>query len=187
MAHYELTLLRKTEIEDTLLAMMQEIPCEQITVKNLTDKLTIARKTFYHYYSSKQACLESLIDRIILECNLQRMALPQNTLLEDIYREQLLFWMQHRAFLTVIIRDNLSSLLIERIQQYIQQEDTEFLIRLNTAELSCDEDILLYYISGQVSLLLKWCREDFSCPMEEMVRKIIRLSYKPLLSGVPEP
>lgn len=187
MAHYDLTLLRKTEIEETLLAMMQEIPYGQITVKNLTDKLTIARKTFYHYYSSKQLCLESLIDRIILDSNLYLIALPQNARLEDLYRAQLQFWMDHRTFLTVIIRDNLSSLLIERITLSILREDSVFLTRLSTRTLACDEDVLFYYISGQISLLLKWCAEGFPRPLEEMVQKILRLSYEPLLSREPEP
>lgn len=181
MAHYDLTLLRKAEIEETLLSMMQEVPYEQISVKSLTDKLTIARKTFYHYYPSKQACLESLIDRIILECNLHLMTLPETTSLEDLYRERLHFWIAHKPFLDAVIRNDLRTLLVERILLCVFREDNTLPLYLSTEELACDEDVLFYYISGQVCLMLKWCAEGFTRPIDEMVRKNLRLVHQPLL------
>jgi len=182
MTTYDLNHLRKIEIEETLLNMMQDVSYEQITVKSLTDRLTIARKTFYHYYPSKQACLESLIDRIILDCNLQLMVLPKSDDPEPLYRAQLLFWIQHQPFLNAIIRNSLHGLLVERVLYCIQTEGDAFLTRLNTKALACDEDVLFYYVSGHISMLLKWCSESFSRPVEEMVQKSLRLMYEPLLS-----
>ena len=58
---------RKEEIESCLLDIMQTMAYEDITVKDLAEKMNIARKTFYHYFPSKKACLESMMDRIIAE------------------------------------------------------------------------------------------------------------------------
>lgn len=182
MAYFEQNLLRKKEIEEALLTLMQEIPYEQIAVKSLTEQLQLARKTFYHYFPSKYACLESLMDRIIQECSLVIMTQPKNISAEDVCRERLHFWMRNRNFLEIVIRNGLAELLVERTMAYILREDKLVCRQLSTEAVPCDNDILYYFISGQIRQILKWCREDFSCPMDEMVRKQMRLMYEPLLS-----
>lgn len=52
---------------------------------------------------------------------------------------------------------------------------------LATADMPCDEDILLFYISGQIHVLMNWCRRDFDTPVPEMVHKFLRLLHIPLL------
>lgn len=181
MAYYDLNLQRKQEIENHLLALMQETPYDQIPVKALTDHLQIARKTFYHYFHNKQACLESLMDRLILESNLSLIALPQNATQQDLYRERLLFWIRKKDFLDTVRRNSLSALFVQRAMLYIRQEDNSIQSRLSTQSLSGDEDVLYFYVSGQMHLMLKWCREDFSRPLEEMVQISLRLAREPLL------
>ena len=182
MAYYDLSLQRKQEIENNLLALMQDTPYDQIPVKALTDHLQIARKTFYHYFHNKQACLESLMDRLILESSLSLVTLPENSGSLDVYRALLGFWIRNRAFLEAIHRNNLTTLFTERAMQYILQEDHTILARLSGGAPSWDEDVLYYYISGQVCLILKWCREGFTRPLEEMARISLRLALEPMLS-----
>ena len=67
MAFTELSLRRQEEIEAALLELMHSIPYQQITVTDLTKQLGIARKSFYYYFPSKEACFESLADRLIQE------------------------------------------------------------------------------------------------------------------------
>lgn len=182
MAYFDYQLQRKQEIEETLLELMLDTAYEQISVKSLTDQLQIARKTYYHYFSNKQACLESLMDRLILESNLQLIMLPENAAFYDVYACYMSFWIDHKVFLDAVIRNNLASLFVKRMMLYLSHEDKNIQIQLNTAELSCDEDVLFYYICGQVHLLLKWCSEGFTLTLDEMVRKILRLVHEPLLS-----
>ena len=186
MAKYDLSLQRKQDIENNLLALMQEVPYDRIPVKDLTDSMQIARKTFYHYFHNKQACLESLMDRMILESSLGFVLVPRNAGLEEIYRERLLFWMRNRSFLEAILRNGLSFLFIDRAIAYVLREDRAMLNRLTTKNLSFDEDVLYGYISGQVCLILKWCREGFTRPLEEMVQISLRLALEPLLNRETE-
>ncbi len=181
MAYYDLGLQRKQEIENNLLAIMEETPYDRISVKDLTDNLQIARKTFYHYFHNKQECLESLMDRLITESNLALVSLHKHTGSRKIYTEQLLFWIRNRAFLEAVLRNNLSFILMNRAMLYVCREKNSFLNRLSTNDLSCDEDILYAYIASQVCLILKWCREGFSRPLEEMVTVSMRLAQEPLL------
>lgn len=182
MAYFDYQLQRKQEIEETLLELMQDMPYDQISVKSLTEKIQIARKTYYHYFPNKQACLESLMDRLILDYNLSQLRVPENADLQEVYSWRLTFWIGHRDFLEAILRNNLAPLLVERILRYIYREDRNLQCLLNTRELACDEDVLYFYISGQIYLMLKWCSEGFSLSLEEMVQKCLRLTHEPMLT-----
>ena len=186
MASYDLSLRRKQDIENNLLALMQEIPYDRIPVKDLTDNMQIARKTFYHYFHNKQACLESLIDRTLLESSLCLMTLPKDAGPQEIYRERLLFWIRNKSFLDVIRQNNLSFIFIDRAMHYVRQEDASIQSRLSTRALACDEDVLYGYISGQVCLILKWSSEGFVRSVEEMVQVSLRLAQEPLLAQKTE-
>lgn len=181
MAYFDLPLHRKQEIEEILLELMKDTPYDRITVKSITDKMQIARKTYYHYFPNKQACLESLMDRLVTECSLRQMGLPEHSTLPDLCKDQLSFWVQQRPFLEAILRNHLSPLLVQRILLHVCREGNSLLELLNTRDLDCDEDVLFFRISGHVSLMLKWCSEGFSLSLDEMARKILRLSQEPML------
>ena len=172
---------RKLEFENTLLKLMQKTPYSRITVKDLAERMHVVRKTFYHYFSGKDACLQSLTDRLILECSMDTVqALLADASALQIYERQLLFWMNHRDFLQVILENGLSSYLVERYLFHILQENLSILNQLHTEAVDCDEDILFFYMTGQIHLLLKWCSEGFPLSVEEMARKNLRLVWEPL-------
>ena len=50
-----------------------------------------------------------------------------------------------------------------------------------TQAMFWDEDLLYGYISGQICLILKWCREGFTRPLEEMVQVSLHLTQEPAL------
>lgn len=182
MRHTEVYSDRKLEIEQALLELMLDRPLADIRINDLAAKLKLVRKTFYHYYPNKMACLESLTDRLLYECDLYLMqTLPENAGLQEQYAGQLRFWMGHRDFLEVIIANRLGEFLIGRAMTHMTQEYPDFLRRMNTSGLVCDEDVLFFYITGQISLLLKWCGEGFRLGVEEMAAKTVRLLHEPLL------
>jgi AcrR family transcriptional regulator len=172
---------RKLEFENTLLELMQEIPYSRIAVKDLTDRMGLVRKTFYHYFSGKDACLQSLTDRLILECSMEILrALPGEAPSLQICQRQLQFWMDHRTFLQAILDNGLNAYFVDRYLAYIRREDLPVAEQLHAEELACDGDILFFFMTGQIALLLKWCSEGFRLPPEEMARKNLRLTHTPL-------
>jgi len=182
--HYsEASHRRRIAIENELLAMMQEVPFEQITVLDIAQRQNIARKTFYRYFPNKQACLEGLIDRSIYECSIRILRhTGRNISYRQEYEGWLTFWMEQRSLLEALIRNRLDGLLVERLKEYTLREDPYAMERLATDRMDCDEDILHFYLSGQVAMLVKWGSEGFSRPMEEMVGKLLRLIHEPLFS-----
>ena len=182
MSFYDLNLQRKQELEECLLEMMQEIPYREITVKMLTEKMEMARKTFYHYFPSKQACLESLTDRLIYECGVQQMQTQEgNSLCKQTYVETVKFWMAHKVFLDVINRNSLGAFFLNRMLMYLSDEDQAIQKNLSTDQIICDADILFFYISGYLFLILKWSHEGFPLSVEEMAQKLLRLIHEPLV------
>lgn len=181
MRHTESYSDRKLEIEQALLELMKERPLADIRINDLAAKLKLVRKTFYHYYPNKMACLESLTDRMLYECDLQLMqTLPENAGLQEQYAGQLRFWMAHRDFLDAIIANRLGDFLIHRAMAHTTREYPDLLKMMNTGSLECDEDVLFFYVTGQISLLLKWCGEGFRLSAEEMAAKVVRLFHEPL-------
>lgn len=181
MAYYDIALQRKQEIENNLLNLMGQIPYNRITVKDLTDNLQIARKTFYHYFHNKQACLESLMDRMILESSLSLISLPQQASLQEIQQERLLFWRRNKAFLEAVYRNHLSFVFIERAMLYVLREDPTIQNQRSAHALIWDEDLLYGYISGQICLILKWCQDGFNRPLEEMIQISLQLALEPVV------
>lgn len=50
------------KIDPIFSLQLKEIPYEKILVKDMTERMHFVRKTFYHYFKNKKACLESLTD-----------------------------------------------------------------------------------------------------------------------------
>lgn len=183
MRHTEVYCDRKLEIEQALLEMLKDQPLSDIRIKDLAAKLKLVRKTFYHYYPNKMVCMESLTDRILYECSLYQMqTVPEGAGLYEQYTAEFQFWLAHKDFLDAIIRNNMSAFFAGRVLEYLKREFPDLLAQMHTANVACDEDVLFFYISGEVSLLLKWCAEGFRLSAEEMAEKTIRLTYEPLIA-----
>lgn len=181
MEHMEAGAQRKIEFENALLELMKEMPYSRITVKDLAQRLHLVRKTFYHYFTGKDACLESLTDRMLFEYSMHLLnSLPEEASRYQLYEQQLLFWMSRQDFLNAIIGNGMIGFLLDRFMVYIQRENPDIQNQLSTPSLRCDEDILFYYVSNEMLMLLKWCSEGFKLPLHEMVIKRLRLVHEPL-------
>jgi AcrR family transcriptional regulator len=57
--------VRRNEILDEAQRLVYTRGYEQVTIQDILDDLQIAKGTFYHYFHSKQALLEAMIERMI--------------------------------------------------------------------------------------------------------------------------
>jgi AcrR family transcriptional regulator len=57
--------IRRDEILDAAQRLIYSKGYERMTIQDILDDLQIAKGTFYHYFGSKQALLEALIERIL--------------------------------------------------------------------------------------------------------------------------
>jgi AcrR family transcriptional regulator len=56
--------VRRDAFVDAALRLMQSKGYEKMSVQDLLDELDVSRGAFYHYFESKQALLEAVVDRI---------------------------------------------------------------------------------------------------------------------------
>ena len=61
--------VRRSEILDVAQRLVHTKGYEQMTVQDILDALQIAKGTFFYYFSSKQALLEALIERMLEEAD----------------------------------------------------------------------------------------------------------------------
>ena len=61
------SLRSKKEITDALIKLMQDHPYSEISVKQIVMETSLARKTFYLNFTSKDDVLNSVINELILE------------------------------------------------------------------------------------------------------------------------
>lgn len=188
MSNYDLLLQRKMTIENGLLELMQVVPYAQISVTNLTQHLQMSRKSFYHYFPSKEACLDSLVSRIIQECAL--FISKNGGLTIDIYQgflHNLYFWKEQQPFLDAVVKNNLMPVFLRHCLTHVQTEEKQLVNLLSWPGIDCDEDVLLYLLTGHISLLLNWCIRNFDTPPEVMAQKLVRLTCSPLIQHIHNP
>lgn len=173
---------RQIQIEDCLFENMKNTPYGDIRVADLCRQVGISRKAFYNYYRDKETCLRAYINRNLRESLLYttRTVSGDATPLEKI-TVLLGYWKEHRIFLDVLVRERMLDLLAQEGLKCVHREGPSALKLMSTREISSDEDIMVCYVNLHITLLLQWHGRDFQPSAEEMARKLIRLTYEPIL------
>ncbi len=102
--------VRRNEILDVAQRFVYTKGYEQMAIQDILDALSIAKGTFYHYFISKQALLEALIERMIDEAELLVNPIIQNAHLSALEKFQQFFaagvhWRTERmTFLLALMR-----------------------------------------------------------------------------------
>ena len=108
--------------------------------------------------------------------------LPENAAAEDAIAFYLNFWKEEKGLFDIIVRNNLLSLLIDQCIYFLREEDQIILPFLNTPQLKTEDFVLAGFVSVQITLMMQWYLQNFSTPLEEMVRIYQRLIHQPLIS-----
>ena len=66
--------VRRNEILDVAQRLVTTRGYEQMTIQDILDELQIAKGTLYHYFDSKRALLEALIERA--QGEIEQMLIP---------------------------------------------------------------------------------------------------------------
>lgn len=75
---------KREQILDAALRMIHSRGYEQMTVQDILDDLVISKGAFYHYFGSKQAVLEALVDRMSTQAVASMLPLVQDPALSAI-------------------------------------------------------------------------------------------------------
>lgn len=101
---------KRNEILDAAQRFVYTRGYEQMSIQDILDELKISKGAFYHYFDSKQALLEGLIDRLreISEREIipkvQALTLPAKDKLQFLMRESGQWKTEHRDYLLSLLR-----------------------------------------------------------------------------------
>ena len=178
----EQSALRQQQLEDCLLKNMLLRPYAEITISDLCEQSSISRKSFYRYFTNKDSCLTSLLDRMMMESSRRKNTVHSGTagIGTDFYHV-LSFWKENAGLLRALISNDIAHRLLDRMTQHIINEEHSFLKQIGVTDLEHTSEPLLFATSGFVILLLNWAQGGFQKPEEEMAATITDLFTHPLI------
>ena len=160
-------------IRNALISLLSEKELSQITVKELSDKADINRKTFYSYYSGIDDILDKIEDEIVekllaiirdydfrssdfdayaLFCSLNHI------INDDFELYQSLIFSNNYDFLLIKVKNTIKKTLLERYAPKINAQN-------NLLGLYAE-----YVASGIVSMYIEWFHSDNSVSLEELAK-----------------
>ena len=160
-------------IRNALISLLSEKELSQITVKELSDKADINRKTFYSYYSGIDDILDKIEDEIVekllaiirdydfrssdfdayaLFCSLSQI------INDDFELYQSLIFSNNYDFLLIKVKNTIKKTLLERYAPKINAQN-------NLLGLYAE-----YVASGIVSMYIEWFHSDNSVSLEELAK-----------------
>lgn len=172
---------RQRKLELGLLETMKHRRFDEVSVSDLCEELSIPRKSFYRYFSSKDGALFALLDHTLMEfyegASLEGMR--GGTPLGDLDRF-FRFWYEHADLLDALHRSSLSGILVERATLLVREEQLMAGYMKNWDQFL--QDIAISFaVCGLMSMVFQWYLEGFRVEVAEMSKAATTLLTHPLI------
>ena len=177
---------RQRQLEQGLLSMMASTQYEQISVSDLCDHMQVPRKSFYRYFASKDGALHALIDHTLMEyegLNLVYRRGEKRTILLEL-TQFFQFWRNKKAFLDALQKSRMSGMLVERSMAHATAMNGVPPRFLPNDSPEVQRQVILFCVSGLLSMVLLWHREGYVQSPEQMARIATRLLDQPLFPNL---
>ena len=174
LCHTEYAIQKKAKLEASLLNLMQQ-QYSEITVTDICRESGIPRRTFYHYFESKEDALNSIIEELMHQCFLEVMfefRLGMIDMKESFVRIFRFWEGTNRAKLDALIRNGLESRLMTWSLQFIRAEKIGFLSNSNL-DPKLVEIGLMVGVTDFFTLLFYWSRGGYQETPEQMAEYAI--------------
>lgn len=183
----------KQALRNALLELIKEKGYDSISVEEITRRADLSRATFYLHYKDKEDLLVEEFHEIVNERARTISNIPFSAWLPDLENPEnklappLLMAFQHVAnhadLYLIILKNEKSDRILERIRKIIAQSITEFMqAKVNNDPIpilyEVPIDLLAAYFSGALlSSVDWWFEQNLSHSPEEMARMFQRLFF----------
>lgn len=172
---------------DALLILMKDKPIEEITVKELTDKADVNRKTFYNNYNTIMDVKRELEDNIVelFFSMVDEGTLAEKILEADLYPGRFIHHListidGDRARAKMVFDSGEDTIVLKHIHKILLPHITE--IAKEHSVSSTELEYALYFIaSGTISIIKAWLRSDISATstdieviLTSLIKKVMR-------------
>lgn len=172
LCHTEYAVQKRDQLEASLLNLMEQQPYQEITVTDICRGAGIPRRTFYHYFESKDSVLESIIDNLMQRCVLEVMDIYHLGIehMEDSFYRIFCFWSgENRKKLDALIRSGQESRLTARAVGWVRRERFAFLQK-SDLDPKLVEIGLMIGATDFYTLLFYWSRGGYQETPEQMAK-----------------
>ena len=172
LCHTEAASQKKAHMETSLLNLMTQRPYQDITVTDICREANIPRRTFYHYFGSKEDVLEFMIETLMQQCFLGvefdiRLGREH---MEESFVKVFQSWDEaSRKKLDILIKNGLESRLLALSSQWIQKEQIGTLQKCNL-DPKLVEIGLMVGTTDFFALLFHWSRGGYQESAQQMAK-----------------
>lgn len=173
---------RRAQLEEALLALMRTRGYTQTTVTDICREADIPRRTFYHYFDSKEAVLRAVVEDMLNECFLDVMLefnRGYEAMKESLVRNFRYWQGEAREKLDLLLENGLSGEMMQCALHWLESEHLGLPHRPGVSEKEL-ELITMVGCSGFFTLLLYWRRNDYRETPEEMADFAMQVLSEPL-------
>ena len=161
----------KKEITNALLKLMETIPYNEITVKQIVLETNLVRKTFYRNFKSKDDVLNNYIKTAIKEYT-DALTSGNDAPLSVIFD----FCERNKKMLTLLDKNNLLHLLLLQLNENIPIISSQTNPKNNPFAKSfkgLDSDYLIAFNIGAIwNVLFTWVRKGMNEPIDNVQKNI---------------
>lgn len=152
-----------------MLRLLEKKRFMKITVNDICSEAMVSRSAFYVHFADKYellfCCMEENFHRKQMEHSGLSPEKQMLGMLDDIQA--------NRKLLHNLLQDNLSREILEMFERIIDMPIRERLSELSRAGVKLPgppEFVASFYSGGIANIVLRWIREDFRTPREEIAR-----------------
>lgn len=161
-------------LKESLLALMQEKPFSQISVRDVTERADVNRTTFYLHYTDTAQLLQSVEEELLAEAQTLIDAHLQQTVAErtlrPVFEPILDFTVEHRTVCTVLFENNEASQFTGHLQRLFQHSGREIVQAWFHPRDQRQLSYLLEFVAcGLIGLIAEWFRRGMDLPREELL------------------
>ena len=165
----------RAAIKSAIKQMICEMPLSEITVKDLTERAMIHRKTFYLHYESIEDLFEDLGNEVVGAYIARIDQLPPDAPYSDINAEFFKFMSEQEPYVEKIYcspeyGDVLTRMLIEIVQHHKAKGNPYKKFPWEEQEI-----INTYLVLGSVNIYRTWVRDGKLIPVERLMELASRL------------
>lgn len=179
--------VRKTKeaIHNTFKAMICEMDYEQITIKELTQRAQINRKTFYLHYSRLDALLEELQEEIADHFIRRKVSYSNMKDIRDLIR----LFFEHATNMPLLHERLMCSGSYRPIWEKINKRIMDYRKETNRGVFGLDEYsenlVFAYYGANSSILFRQWVLDGKKLPLEKLIDMATKLICDGMSSIVP--
>lgn len=175
----------RESIRKTFREMLKEMDFEEISVKELTDRAQINRRTFYLHYPSLDSLLNELIDEIADGYIEKTQSLDGYADQPEIARTFLSYFAQQDELHEKIICSSSFKYISDRINRKISEANQGHVDNLGKVDAYTKNLIIAYMNSSCLGMYRRWVADKKKVPAEQFLDIAVQLVCSGVL-GLPD-